>query len=127
MEIANVIEKLNEIKDDELKDLLKEYIKIKDEISYLNDVLEDVEMLIESIEHIKRDTTAIKAIIPKLSKYTNIPMFNDLIKMIDYVDSVETSEIEALRWKINKDIEELEEKLSMLEKEINIRLREKFL
>ncbi|ACV24452.1 hypothetical protein [Methanocaldococcus fervens] len=101
-----------------LRDLLRNYIKIKDEISYLEDILEDFENLDVNLKHLKRDADIIKSILPKLSKFTNIPVFMDIIKMLDAVEKIDTKELEAIRWEINKETDELRDELKSVENEL---------
>ncbi|WP_456371758.1 hypothetical protein [Methanocaldococcus sp.] len=103
---------------EKLRDLYKEYIKTKDEISYLENILEDFETLDTNINHIKRYSEIVKSLLPKLSKFTNIPIFVDIVKMLETVDNIDTKELESLRWEINKEIEELNDKLKTIRNEI---------
>jgi len=103
---------------EKLRDLLREYIKTKDEISYLGDVLEEFENLDVNLKHLKRDAEVIKSILPKLSKFTNIPFFMRIIKMLETIEKIDTKELEAVRWDINKEIEELCDKLKIIEEEL---------
>ncbi|CAB3288923.1 conserved protein of unknown function [Methanocaldococcus lauensis] len=103
---------------EKLRDLYKEYIKTKDEISYLENILEDFETLDTNINHIKRYSEIVKSLLPKLSKFTNIPIFVDIVKMLETVDNIDTKELESLRWEINKEIEELNDKLKTIKNEI---------
>ncbi|WP_456416032.1 hypothetical protein [Methanocaldococcus sp.] len=103
---------------EKLRDLYKEYIKTKDEISYLENILEDFETLDTNINHIKRYSEIVKSLLPKLSKFTNIPIFVDIVKMLETVDNIDTKELESLRWEINKGIEELNDKLKTIRNEI---------
>ncbi|MEO2117330.1 MAG: hypothetical protein ABGW92_02840 [Methanocaldococcus sp.] len=123
MEIERVAELLllkdKNFKDKEkLRDLLKEYIKTKDEISYLENILEDFENLDVNLKHLKRDADIIKSIIPRLSKFTNIPIFMRIVKMLEAVEKIDTKELETVRWNINKEIEELNNKLKEVENEL---------
>ena len=55
--------KCEDLKDKErLRDLLKDYIKTKDEISYLESILEDFEQLDINLRHLKRDAETIKSL-----------------------------------------------------------------
>ncbi|XRP96424.1 hypothetical protein ACO3UB_05620 [Methanocaldococcus sp. 16A] len=103
---------------EKLRDLLKDYIKTKDEISYLENILEDFENLDVNLKHLKRDADIIKSILPRLSKYTNIPVFLKIVEMLDIIDKIDTKELEAVRWNINKEIEELNDKLKTVENEL---------
>lgn len=97
-----------------LRDLLREYIKTKDEISYLENILEDFENLDVNLKHLKRDADIIKSILPRLSKFTNIPVFMKIVKMLEAVEKIDTEDLESVRWNINKEIEELNDKLKHL-------------
>jgi isocitrate dehydrogenase kinase/phosphatase len=93
MEIERVAELLllkdKNLKEKErLRDLLREYIKTKDEISYLENILEDFENLDVNLKHLKRDADIIKSILPRLSKFTNIPVFMRIVKMLDVVEKI---------------------------------------
>jgi len=101
-----------------VRDLLREYIKIKDEISYLDSILEDFENLDANLKHLKRDADIIKSTLPRLSKFTNIPFFMGLVKMLDTVEKINIEDLESVRWSINKEIEELSEKLKKIENEL---------
>ncbi|XRO74688.1 hypothetical protein ACO3TA_04665 [Methanocaldococcus sp. 28A] len=117
--VAELLIKDKNFKEKEkLKYLLKEYIKTKDEISYLENILEDFEELDVNLNHLKRDADIIKSILPRLSKYTNIPVFLKIVEMLDIVDRIDTKELEAVRWNINKEIEELNDKLKTVENEL---------
>ncbi|XRO76417.1 hypothetical protein ACO3VM_06420 [Methanocaldococcus sp. 10A] len=117
--VAELLLKDKNFKEKEkLRDLLKEYIKTKDEISYLENILEDFEELDVNLKHLKRDADIIKSILPRLSKYTNIPVFLKIVEMLDIVDKIDTKELEAVRWNINKEIEELNDKLKTVENEL---------
>ena len=114
-----VLLKEKNFKDKEkLRDLLREYIKTKDEISYLENILEDFENLDTHLKHLKRDAEIIKSIIPRLSKFTNIPVFMDIVNMLDAVEKINTGELETVRWNINKEIDELKDKLKTVENEL---------
>nr|WP_048196752.1 hypothetical protein [Methanocaldococcus vulcanius] len=103
---------------EKVRDLLREYIKIKDEISYLDSILEDFENLDANLKHLKRDADIIKSTLPRLSKFTNIPFFMGLVKMLDTVEKINIEDLESVRWSINKEIEELSEKLKKIENEL---------
>ncbi|AAB99025.1 hypothetical protein MJ_1021 [Methanocaldococcus jannaschii DSM 2661] len=103
-----------------LRDLLREYIKTKDEISYLENILEDFENLDVNLKHLKRDADIIKSILPRLSKFTNIPVFMKIVKMLEAVEKIDTEDLESVRWNINKEIEELNDKLKTLENELRV-------
>ncbi|ADC70305.1 conserved hypothetical protein [Methanocaldococcus sp. FS406-22] len=123
MEIERVAELLllkdkNFKEKERLRDLLREYIKTKDEISYLENILEDFENLDINLKHLKRDADIIKSILPRLSKFTNIPVFMRIVKMLDAVEKINTEELETVRWNINKEIEELNDKLKTVENEL---------
>ena len=123
MEIERVAELLllkdkNFKEKERLRDLLREYIKTKDEISYLENILEDFENLDINLKHLKRDADIIKSILPRLSKFTNIPVFMRIVKMLDAVGKINTEELETVRWNINKEIEELNDKLKTVENEL---------
>ncbi|AIJ05767.1 hypothetical protein JH146_0922 [Methanocaldococcus bathoardescens] len=123
MEIERVAELLllkdkNFKEKEKLRDLLREYIKTKDEISYLENILEDFENLDVNLKHLKRDADIIKSILPRLSKFTNIPVFMRIVKMLDTVEKIDTKELETVRWNINKEIEELNDKLKTVENEL---------
>jgi len=111
--------KCEDFKDKErLRDLLKDYIKTKDEISYLESILEDFEQLDINLRHLKRDAEAIKSLLPRLSKYTNIPVFMRIVQMLDTVEKIDINELESVRWGINKEIEGLNDKLKKIENEM---------
>jgi uncharacterized protein YPO0396 len=111
--------KCEDFKDKErLRDLLKDYIKTKDEISYLESILEDFEQLDINLRHLKRDAEAIKSLLPRLSKYTNIPVFMKIVQMLDTVEKIDINELESVRWGINKEIEGLNDKLKKIENEM---------
>ena len=123
MEIERIAEllllKCEDFKDKErLRDLLKDYIKTKDEISYLESILEDFEQLDINLKHLKRDAEAIKSLLPRLSKYTNIPVFMKIVQMLDTVEKIDINELESVRWGINKEIEGLNDKLKKIENEM---------
>ena len=123
MEIERIAEllllKCEDFKDKErLRDLLKDYIKTKDEISYLESILEDFEQLDINLRHLKRDAEAIKSLLPRLSKYTNIPVFMRIVQMLDTVEKIDINELESVRWGINKEIEGLNDKLKKIENEM---------
>ena len=101
-----------------MRDLLKDYIKTKDEISYLESMLEDFEQLDINLRHLKRDAEAIKSLLPRLSKYTNIPVFMKIVQMLDTVEKIDINELESDRWGINKEIESLNDKLKKIENEM---------
>ena len=101
-----------------MRDLLKDYIKTKDEISYLESMLEDFEQLDINLRHLKRDAEAIKSLLPRLSKYTNIPVFMKIVQMLDTVEKIDINELESVRWGINKEIEDLNDKLKKIENEM---------
>ena len=112
MEVERIAELLllkgEDFKDKErLRDLLKDYIKTKDEISYLEGILEDFEQLDINLKHLKRDAETIKSLLPRLSKYTNIPVFMKIVQMLDTVENIDINELESVRWSINKEIENL--------------------
>jgi len=113
--------KCEDFKDKErLRDLLKDYIKTKDEISYLESILEDFEQLDINLRHLKRDAEAIKSLLPRLSKYTNIPVFMKIVQMLDTVEKIDINELESVRWGINKEIEGLNDKLKKIENEMMV-------
>ena len=123
MEVERIAELLllkgEDFKDKErLRDLLKDYIKTKDEISYLESILEDFEQLDINLRHLKRDAEAIKSLLPRLSKYTNIPVFMRIVQMLDTVEKIDINELESVRWGINKEIEGLNDKLKKIENEM---------
>ena len=123
MEVERIAEllllKCEDFKDKErLRDLLKDYIKTKDEISYLESILEDFEQLDINLRHLKRDAEAIKSLLPRLSKYTNIPVFMKIVQMLDTVEKIDINELESVRWGINKEIEGLNDKLKKIENEM---------
>lgn len=123
MEVERIAEllllKCEDFKDKErLRDLLKDYIKTKDEISYLESILEDFEQLDINLRHLKRDAEAIKSLLPRLSKYTNIPVFMRIVQMLDTVEKIDINELESVRWGINKEIEGLNDKLKKIENEM---------
>ena len=123
MEVERIAEllllKCEDFKDKErLRDLLKDYIKTKDEISYLESILEDFEQLDINLRHLKRDAEAIKSLLPRLSKYTNIPVFMKIVQMLDTVEKIDINELESVRWGINKEIEDLNDKLKKIENEM---------
>ena len=123
MEVERIAELLllkgEDFKDKErLRDLLKDYIKTKDEISYLEGILEDFEQLDINLKHLKRDAETIKSLLPRLSKYTNIPVFMKIVQMLDTVENIDINELESVRWGINKEIENLNDKLKKIENEM---------
>lgn len=111
-------------KDDELKDILKEYLQLRDEISYLEDILDNLYKINVSISEIKRHSNIIKNILPNISKSTDIPDYHNIVNFIDCIDKYNFKNFEEHIIKLSGEIESLKDKFKKKEKELeNILLK----
>ncbi|WP_456472298.1 hypothetical protein [Methanocaldococcus sp.] len=119
-----ILEKIvkGEIKDKEILMMYKEYIKIRDEISYLENLLEDFDILCERVKSMKDDLRGLKLLIPKISKYADIPNYNEILRMLDSVENIDLNDLYDVKYDYIRKLEDLKAKLKRIEENLREKL-----
>ncbi|EHP85701.1 hypothetical protein [Methanotorris formicicus] len=103
---------------DKLKELLVRYVKIHDEISILENVLEDFEELDIWLKNLIKDIDITEKLLDKLNKNINIPNYNEIKELFKKFKDIEINLDESLRWDVYNKIENLKRELEEVEKQL---------
>ncbi|WP_456418743.1 hypothetical protein [Methanocaldococcus infernus] len=119
--MEEIIERImrGEIKDEEVLEIYKEYLKVKDEVSYLEDLLDDLELLCRRFEEIKDSVKGLKYLIPKVSKYLNCKeSVEETLRVLDNFEKLDLNHYYEVRARYFNELETLKKKLNQLEKKL---------
>jgi hypothetical protein len=103
---------------DKLKELLVRYVKIHDEISILENVLEDFEELDIWLKNLIKDIDITEKLLDKLNKNINISNYNEIKELFKKFKGIEINLDESLRWDVHNKIEILKKELEEVEKQL---------